>query len=261
MKNKFLNLLLVFCLIIPCVCCFSACDDKTPPQTPPTVVHVTESVDLASAINQVANGGKVVLDVNVTLSNQLNINKKVEIDLNGKIINNTEDIRNIYQKDASGEFVLDGESNKIELPIEEQSWSLISVRENGDLTISNHNGRFEAKLDDCYVVDVRGGKLTIESGQFMGNISAVYVHSGEAIINDGTFGIQQLAEGTDEYALLLDCNDENYENETAVIILNGGLFVGYNPMDAVEENFLSNGLSIVECGENVYHIEPIIVGE
>ena len=248
MRRKLLSFILAFCLMIPCALVFTACDKDEPPKKvdPPTVVYVTEETSLASAVQQVAVGGKVILNVDVTLETQVNINKKMTLDLNGKTINNTVDIWQEYQTDAQGNYVLDGNDEKIKLPVTEQTWSLISVMDNGELVVIG-NGRMETKLNDCYAFDVRGGgKLTIENGQFMGNISAVYVHAGEAIINDGVYGIQQLSNYNDS-RYLLNCFDENYNNDTANITVNGGVFLNFNPQNDLSEgentNFLGEGVS------------------
>ena len=246
MRKSLLSFLLIFCLMIPCAVVFTACDKNDPPkkEEPPTIVYVTEETTLASAIEQVAEGGQVVLNVDVTLETQINVSKKMTLNMNGKRINNTTDIWNEYQKDENGDYVLDGDNQKIKLPTNEQVWSLISVRENGELIVTG-NGRMEAKLNDCYVFDVRGGKLTIENGQFMGNVSVVYVYTGEAVIDTGVYAIQQVASGIPEYSLLINCYNENYENDTATITINGVLFVEYDPSAYPSEgNFLAEGLIV-----------------
>ena len=84
------------------------------------------------------------------------MNKTVILNMDGKTISNTTDIWN----EATG------------------AWSLISVRNGGNLTITG-NGKLQAKANDCFAVDVQGGaKLTIENGTFVGNVHAVYVYQG-----------------------------------------------------------------------------------
>ena len=79
----------------------------------------------------------------------------VTLDMNGRTIRNTSDIWDQY----------DGK------------WSLISVRDNGDLTITG-NGILSTLVNDIYAVDVYDDTsgCTIESGTFIGNIHAVYVN-------------------------------------------------------------------------------------
>ena len=112
-------------------------------------------------------------------------------------------------------------------------WSLISVQ-GGTLTIKGE-GALQAAADDCYAVDVRnGGKLVIEGGKFVGNISAVYVHEGTVEIKGGEFSIQQKSSYNDS-RFLLNCLDENYTAGKAKISVTGGTFAGFNPQDNLAE--------------------------
>ncbi len=112
-------------------------------------------------------------------------------------------------------------------------WSLISVQ-GGTLTIRGE-GALQAAADDCYAVDVRnGGKLVIEGGKFVGNISAVYVHEGTVEIKGGEFSIQQKSSYNDS-RFLLNCLDENYTAGKAKISVTGGTFAGFNPQDNLAE--------------------------
>ena len=49
---------------------------------------------------------------------------------------------------------------------------------------------------------------------------------------------------------MLNCYDQNYENDTAKITVNGGRFYVFNPADNAAEgkgtNFVAAGLSVVE---------------
>ena len=197
------------------------------------IEYAATEAQLKDAIANVENGGAVILTDNIQLSEAAPITvedgKSVTVDMNGKTLTNAKDIWN-QQKN---------------------NWSVFSVR-GGELTITG-NGTVQAKENDSYVADLQyGGKLTIESGTFIGNISAVYVHTGELIINGGTFNIQQLEDGTgaDQYRFMLNCYDQNYENDTAKITVNGGRFHVFNPADNAAEgkgtNFVAAGLSVVE---------------
>lgn len=187
-------------------------------------VIVNAQTNLQTAINQASAGDVVKLTSNVVLTEQVEVNKKVVIDLNGFTISNTEDIWDTTNK----------------------KWSLISVVEGGDLTIKH--GTLQAKENDCYAIDVRNGaKLTIENGRYVGNVHSIYVYEGTAVINGGEFDIQQLSEVTDDSRYTLNCYDANYTNDTANIIVNGGRFANYNPAGSTSEyptaNFLNDGLT------------------
>lgn len=129
------------------------------------------------------------------------------------------------------------------------SWSLVSARV-GELTIEG-NGKFAAKENDCYAVDVQdGAKVVIKDGTFIGNISAVYVYEGELVVEGGFFEIQQHTNvGTDPYAFMLNCYDANRAAGTAKITVKGGTYVNFNPADCKAEgantNFVADGYMVV----------------
>lgn len=160
------------------------------------------------------------------------VSKNITIDLNGYTIKNTEDIWN--------------ESVK--------SWSLISVRNGGILTLLDSSeagtGTLFAKENDCFAVDVRdGGMLIIESGTYVGNISSVYVHSGIAYINGGYYKVQQIS-GANGYGETINCYDANFKNGTAKVVISGGSFYNFDPTDAAEpadcgQSYLSKNTKMV----------------
>lgn len=44
------------------------------------------------------------------------------------------------------------------------------------------------KENDCYAADVRdGANLVIESGEFIGNVHAVYIYEGSLTVNGGSY--------------------------------------------------------------------------
>ena len=163
-----------------------------------------------------AAGKSVVLTADMDLDEQLVVNNPAVIDLNGHTISNTNDLRNQATN----------------------TLALISVQgADADLTLVG-NGTVKAKADDCYAVDVRdGGKLTIDGGSYVGNVSAVYVDTGDLVINGGSFDIQQLADGTDaaQYRFLIDNLDANWTNNTNHVTINGGSFHNFDPDDNASE--------------------------
>lgn len=222
------------------------------------VVYVGTEMTLEKAIEVVGQGGTVALKKDVELDKVVLIDKTLTIDLAGRKITNTQDIWN----EQEGE------------------WSLISVREGGNLTITdtglpynmngpqnpdgeqNTMGTLMAKENDCYAVDVQeGGKLTINGGYYVGNISAVYVTEGEIVINDGTFDVKQL-DARKGKEFMLNCLDANYSNGTAKITVNGGNFVDYNPAQNTAEgndtNFVSEGYMVVSMPATNLDGTPIV---
>ena len=173
-------------------------------------------------------GGNVSLGKDVDPETALTVASKATLDVNGKTIENTKDV---WEADPN-------------------SWSLISARGTGaELTITG-NGTFQAKANDCYAVDVQNGaKVVIKNGTFTGNIHAVYVLEGEAVIEGGFFSVQQKypdAAKADEF--VLNCYDANHANETAKITVKGGTFVNFNPADCQAEgahtNFVADGYKV-----------------
>ena len=128
-------------------------------------------------------------------------------------------------------------------------WSLVSAHNGANLTITD--GEFLAKENDCYAVDVQDGStVTIKGGTYVGNIHAVYVQEGTAIIEGGTFSVQQKypdANKADEF--VLNCYDANRANGSAKIIVKGGTFIDFNPADCQAEgahtNFVADGYKVV----------------
>ena len=186
---------------------------------------------LQAAVDAAAEGQTVVLLKDVDASSGVMVGKKIVLDMNGKKLYNTVDIW-------------------------DTSWSLISVQANGDLTITG-NGTFAAKENDCYAVDVQdGGKVTIQNGTFIGNIHAVYVLTGTAIINGGTYTVQQKFSEAKPYDFVLNCKDANHTNGTATITVNGGEFPQIDPSNCKAEgegtNFVAAGVAVatVVDGDN-----------
>ena len=183
-------------------------------------------------------GGTYVLDDHISISRPLVIsgNTELVLDLNGKIINASKDFWNE----------------------EEGIWSMISVQDGAKLTIIDNvaTGGIEARKDDSYAIDVRGGgELNIYAGNFVGNVSSIYVAEGIANIYGGKFHLRQLSEFND-YRYNLNCLDANYKAEpkTANIIVTGGQFEGFDPAENLAEgpntSFVPSGYYTYYGGEN-----------
>ena len=186
-------------------------------------------LDAAGMKDALVNGGNIKVDANVDPSEVLVVAKDTTIDMNGKTIANTNEV---WKDDTN-------------------SWSLISARENADLTITG-NGTFKAKENDCYAVDVQDSTatVTIENGTFIGNIHAVYVLEGTAYIKGGFYSVQQkFPTPGKENEFVLNCYDANYKNGTAKIIVTGGTFVNFDPSNCKAEgagtNFVAPGYKVV----------------
>ena len=191
-------------------------------------VNGVQFADLQSAINEAADGATVTLVADVNPDATLVVeNKKIVLKLNKHTLANSTDIWDTAPN----------------------SWSLISVRKGGGLTIEGE-GALKAKADDCYAIDVQdGGELTVNGGTYIGNMHAVYVHEGHATINGGAYSVQQkYPEIGKEDEFVLNCYDANRANGTASITVTGGSFDNYDPSNNVAEgagtNFLPAGKGV-----------------
>ena len=183
-----------------------------------------------AAISDAMKKAGSVINVNESVAPERTLiaeKKDITLNMNGKTIANTSDIWDVAPN----------------------NWSLVSAQNGSSLTI-NGNGTFKAKANDCYAVDVQdGSNVVIKNGTFVGNIHAVYVLEGTAIIEGGTYSVQQKypdAAKADEF--VLNCYDANRANGTAKIIVKGGTFINFNPADCKAEgegtNFVADGYKV-----------------
>lgn len=210
----------------------------------PVAFAADTSVDsydsLVEAINSASDGDTITLNGDIDVQRTLVVTKKLTLDLAGHKLYNTKDLW-----DAPTE--------------KDNNWSLISVRENGDLTITG-NGTLDAKKDDCYAVDVQDetAKATLENGTFVGNITTVYVFEGTLVVKDGSYSIKQLNSNgvQNQYGLTINCYDQNYKNGTAKVLITGDTFAHFNPVDNAAEgtgtNFATSGYETVEGTDGLY---------
>ena len=198
-------------------------------------VNTSDAAEINDAMKKA--GSVVNINNDVTVGNTLVADKKdITLNMNGKTIKNTKDIWS------------------------DNEWSLVSAQKGSSMTIDG-NGTFNAKENDCYAVDVRDGStVTIKNGTFVGNIHAVYVLEGTAIIEGGTYSVQQkypVASKADEF--VLNCYDANRANGTAKIIVKGGTFINFNPADCQAEgahtNFVADGYKVTSktVGNDTYY--------
>lgn len=202
--------LLVSFMLLATACCGTSTTN---------VSTYSELVDALKGTSEV-----IKLEDNIVIDSTLVVEREVTLDMNGKTLSNEVDI---WDEGAN-------------------AWAIISVREGGVLTVEG-NGKIQTKENDCYAIDVMdGGHLVVNDGEFVGNISAVYVYEGSAQINGGTYSIQQKSEvqgKPNEFVLNLE--DAHREAGTASIVVTGGTFVEFNPQNCKAEgdntNFVKDG--------------------
>ena len=203
---------------------------------PVAQIGETTYATLKAAFEGAKDGDTITLTDDIKVEDTLVVTKTLTLDLARHTLSNEKDIWS------------------------DDNWSLISVRGNGNLTITG-NGTLKAKEDDCYPVDVQdeGAQLTIENGTFIGNIHAVYVETGAAYIKGGTYRVQQKypdPSKADEFVLNL--YDANRRNGTAKLSVSGGIFVAFNPANCQAEaqgtNFCAAGYTTSTEDNNIYTV-------
>lgn len=202
--------LLVSFMLLATACCGTSTTN---------VSTYAELVDALKGTSEV-----IKLEGDILVEAPIVVTREVVLDMNGKTLSNEVDI---WDEGAN-------------------AWAIISVREGGVLTVEG-NGKIQTKENDCYAIDVMdGGHLVVNDGEFVGNISAVYVYEGSSQINGGTYSIQQKSEvqgKPNEFVLNLE--DVHREAGTASIVVTGGIFVEFNPQNCKAEgdntNFVKDG--------------------
>lgn len=255
--KKFVKLLVALLVIVPCLITMVACDtvsaaerptwsdtpavDSPLPEEPveddPTVdpepapevdeyVKVNNQAELVAAIAATQPGDflYVRLTNDIVVSSTIVINRNVTLNLNGHNLVNNQAIKQDNGRD----------------------WSLISVRDNGSLTVDGE-GVLQTRPNDCYAIDLQAenARLTINGGTYIGNISAIYIQAGRCTINGGYFKVQQTLEGAQAYDYVVDCADENFDIDVvdgknnqigaARLWVYGGQFENYNPAQSHAE--------------------------
>ncbi|MBQ0102056.1 MAG: SipW-dependent-type signal peptide-containing protein [Firmicutes bacterium] len=198
---------------------------------------VTDGKELAAAIMQ---GGIVNLGADIDYSAA-----------------DTEDARIIVSKDTTlnlGKYTI----TVADMGSADNNWSLFYVTDGATLTINadqDENGNWLGGIDTgtnnangVYGVTVNECTAVINGGNFFVDTSAVYVIKGDAVINDGRFEARK--DGTENYAnWLINCYDANYGTDASIVV-NGGIFYGFNPMNNKAEgagtNFLADDRSVSE---------------
>ncbi len=124
----------------------------------------------------------------------------------------------------------------------------------GKMTVNGEGTIDATATSGAYCFHLTGGKLskptlTINSGTYIGNPTAVNVDYGTAYINGGFFNCRP--SGTvedDRYRYTLNCVDAHYK-KGADIIVTGGTFVNFDPSNNQAEgpgtNFVKDGYKVV----------------
>ena len=224
MQNKTKMLFaLTFAALAVVACAFIVFNDDSAVAAD-NIIDVSTESDLSDAVKNPNNSKKTIrLASDIEVTNIIVVNQEITIDLNGKKLFNTSDIWD----EAVG------------------NWSLISVRDNGNLTIKG-DGLLQAKRNDCFTIDLydESTRCTINGGHYIGNVHAVYVQKGKLVINSGEFEIQQLYSDVSKgYEFVINCYDASYKSGIATVTINGGIYHGFNPQNNASEGAGTNHIS------------------
>lgn len=197
------------------------------PEDPGATINGKGYETLTAAIEAAVDGDTVVMTKDYDQPISV-VGKTITLDMAGHKIANTTPIWNV----------------------DTNVWSLISVGAGGDLTITGA-GTVDALQDDAYGIDVRdSGMLTVEDTTVSGNVSAVYVLEGTALIEGGNYSLKQV--NPDE-RFTLNCLDASYKDGTAIIEVTGGTFNKFDPADNLAEgagtNFCAAGYTTEQQGD------------
>ena len=178
--------------------------------------YVNNQIAFEPALNR---ADKVVLEADMELNAGVVVSHDTELNLNKHVVSNVVDIW-------------------------ENSNAVVNV-DNCTLSISG-NGSVKAKAEDCYTFNVKnGGKLVINGGDFVGNVSVIQVEEGVAEVYGGNFSLAQTWPGAGPCGcdFMINMIDANYKAGMAKAVVKGGTFVGFNPGDCEAEGAHTNFLA------------------
>lgn len=200
-------------------------DKKDAPANVDAVCVKTAEGLTAYVYNQIAfepalnRADKVVLEADMELNAGVVVSHDTELNLNKHVVSNVVDIW-------------------------ENSNAVVNV-DNCTLSISD-NGSVKAKAEDCYTFNVKnGGKLVIDGGDFVGNVSVIQVEEGVAEVYGGNFSLAQTWPGAGPCGcdFMINMIDANYKAGKAKAVVKGGTFVGFNLGDCEAEGAHTNFLA------------------
>lgn len=174
---------------------------------------VANETELREVFANAADGSTIKLTESFNLTDQIDVDKELTFDLNGKTLT---------------EAFTGNKSNK----------AMIFVDYDGHLTVtdSSQEGNGTLKTDDIVAIWLYGTKLTkstlvIEKGHFEAGTHAVYVTYGQATINGGSFSSKntELTINIKDDSKLTEEEIEAGKKEKATIVINGGEFKDFEP--------------------------------
>ena len=212
-------------------------------------------VDLLAAdlTNKLAAGGEVTLEQNVdvlpqgpnedTIAPQMTVSKDTTLNLSGKSLS------------------VDKAAFEESLPYT----PALIVIENGAAMTIDGNGTItaEAGYNNSFGINVNGGSLVINDGNYYGAMTAIQVQKGSLVINGGFFDLAPtIKEDAPQYAkYIINAIDSAYKDGSATIEIKGGTFVNFDPSadpEGAGTSYLADGYIAVgekqDNGETWYTV-------
>ena len=146
---------------------------------------------------------------------------------------------------------------------------LFAVYDGATLTLNGEGTvNAEAAMNNSYGINVMGGTLVINGGEYYGAMSAVQVQTGKAIINGGFFDLASTVKkvAPQYVTYLINGIDDNFANGSAEIEIRGGTFVNVNPAESWSEiekpiSFVADGYTVISAkqsnGDVWYTVVPV----
>lgn len=197
--KKIISILACFAFILVGGVVFAACGG-------PTVVEAKTEEEFLKGIEK---GAVVKLTGDITLTETVEVSKKVTIDLNGFEI-------------------------KEEMNYSDGKLNMFVINSKGNLTVK---GEGKMTSDDLYIFTVSGATssdayLTIEGGTYQADCTIVYVTKGKADIKGGEYKVVNTQHP--DYAKIYTLNTLD-PNVDGTITVYAGKFHGFNPKDPIND--------------------------
>ena len=183
--------------------------------------YVYNRIAFEPALNR---ADKVVLEANMELNADVVVSHDTELDLNKHVV-----------------------SNVVDIWVDDVVVSLITVDNCTFSVVGTNSGKVIAKKDDCYTFNVKGnGKLIIDGGTYVGNISVIQVQEGIVEVKNGKFSLaQKWTEVGNGSEYLINLIDKAGKDGSAKAIVSGGDFIDFDPGNNLAEgkgtNFCAEG--------------------
>ncbi len=184
--------------------------------------YVNNQIAFEPALNR---ADKVVLEADMELNAGVVVSHDTELNLNKHIVSNVVDIWSDYVT------------------------SLITVDNCTFSVVGTNSGKVIAKENDCYTFNVKGnGKLIIDGGTYIGNVSVIQVQEGIVEVKNGKFSLaQKWPEVGNGSEYLINLIDKAGKDGSAKAIVSGGDFIDFDPGNNLAEgkgtNFCAEGFA------------------